>query len=142
MFRYLLKKLCNNLGTHRTKNEVSIEDFLRKCDQIRRFLRIWSRLLKKSLTENFIFCTVIQTVCYYHVTYKFQSESTLCSCLNDKELLARKRRHIRTHNHLFRERPLKHLTKLAKWLTVGLRIKWLWIRIPSPSLETQVWYSY
>ena len=26
--------------------------------------------------------------CYYHVTYKFQSESTLCSCLNVKELLS------------------------------------------------------
>ena len=29
-----------------------------KCDQIRSFLRIWSHLLKKSLTENFIFCAV------------------------------------------------------------------------------------
>ena len=28
------------------------------------------------------------TVCYYHVTYAFQSESTLYSCLNVKELLA------------------------------------------------------
>ena len=26
------------------------------------------------------------TVCYYHVTYAFQSESTLYSCLNVKEL--------------------------------------------------------
>ena len=29
---------------------------LSKCDQIRRKLRIWSYLLKKSLMENFIFC--------------------------------------------------------------------------------------
>ena len=29
------------------------------------------------------------TVCLYHVTYAFQSESTLYSCLNAKELLAR-----------------------------------------------------
>ena len=28
------------------------------------------------------------TVCYYHITYAVQSESTLCSCLNVKELLA------------------------------------------------------
>ena len=28
------------------------------------------------------------TVCSYHVTYTFQSESTLYSCLNVKELLA------------------------------------------------------
>ena len=31
------------------------------------------------------------TVCSYHVTYAFQSESTLYSCLNFKELLARNR---------------------------------------------------
>ena len=29
---------------------------LSKCDQIRRKLRIWSYLMKKSLMENFIFC--------------------------------------------------------------------------------------
>ena len=34
------------------------------------------------------------TVCSYHVTYAFQSESTLYSCLNVKELLARSRREI------------------------------------------------
>ena len=28
-----------------------------------------------------------KTVCSYHVTYAFQSESTLYSCLNVKELL-------------------------------------------------------
>ena len=34
-----------------------------------------------------LICTVHLTVCY-HVPYMFQSESTLCSCLNVKELLA------------------------------------------------------
>ena len=29
-----------------------------KCDQIRRFLRIWSYSLKKPFIENFIFCAV------------------------------------------------------------------------------------
>ena len=33
-------------------------------------------------------------VSFYHVTYEFESESTLYSCLNVKELLARSRRHI------------------------------------------------
>ena len=33
-------------------------------------------------------------LCYYHVTYQFQSESTIYSCLNVKELLARSRHHI------------------------------------------------
>ena len=36
--------------------KFSIKDFFSKCDQIRRKLRIWSHLLKKSL--NFIFCAV------------------------------------------------------------------------------------
>ena len=34
------------------------KDFLRKRDQMRSFLRIWSHLLKKSLIENFIFYVV------------------------------------------------------------------------------------
>ena len=40
------------------KIKFSIKDFFSKCDQIRRFLQIWSHLLKKSLMENFIFCAV------------------------------------------------------------------------------------
>ena len=39
-----------------------MEDFFIKCDQIRRKLRIWSHLLKKSLMENFIFCAVISSI--------------------------------------------------------------------------------
>ena len=40
------------------KMKFSIKDFFCKCDQIRRKLRIWSHLLKKSFMENFIFCAV------------------------------------------------------------------------------------
>ena len=40
------------------KMNFSIKDFFSKCDQIRRKLRIWSHLLKKSLMENFIFRAV------------------------------------------------------------------------------------
>ena len=59
----------------------------------------------------------------------FQSESTLYSCLNVKELLARSRREIwrlcdcnwtRTRNHLVYKRTLNHLAKLAKWLSCVL----------------------
>ena len=35
--------------------KFSIKDFFKECEQIRSFLRIWSHLLKKSFTENFIF---------------------------------------------------------------------------------------
>ena len=38
------------------KIKFSIKDFFSKCDQIGRKLRIWSRLLKKFLMENFIVC--------------------------------------------------------------------------------------
>ena len=40
------------------KMKFSIKDFFSTCDKIRRFLWIWSHLLKKSLMENFIFCVV------------------------------------------------------------------------------------
>ena len=63
------------------------------------------------------------TVCYYHVTYTFLSESTLYSCLHVKELLARNRRDIWslsdsngnwTHPHLVCKQTLNHLVKVAK----------------------------
>ena len=50
--------LYNNYVITAQKMKFSIEDFYSKCDEIRRKLRIWSHLLKKSLTENFIFCAV------------------------------------------------------------------------------------
>ena len=40
------------------KMNFTIKDFFSKCNQIRRKLRIWLHLLKKSLMENFIFCAV------------------------------------------------------------------------------------
>ena len=69
------------------------------------------------------------TVCSYHVTYVFQSESTLYSCLIVKELLARSRHEIwrwsdcnwtRTQNHLVLKWTLNHLAKLTKWLSCVL----------------------
>ena len=38
--------------------KFSIKDFFSKCDQIRRKLRIWLHLLKKSLMDNFTFRAV------------------------------------------------------------------------------------
>ena len=40
---------------HCKEMKFSIKDIFSKCDQIRRKLRIWLHLLKKSLMENFIF---------------------------------------------------------------------------------------
>ena len=64
---------------------------------------------------------ISMTVYSCHVTYAFQNEATLYSCLNVKELLTRSRRQIwrlsdcnwtRTQNHLVRKRTLNHLAKL------------------------------
>ena len=76
----------------------------------------------------------IMSVCSCHVTYTFQSESTLYSCLNVRELLAQGRRKIwnlsdcnwtRTQNHLVCKRTLNHLAKLS----VRLQTKWFWVRV-------------
>ena len=73
--------------------------------------------------------TVHLTGCSYHVTYAFQSKSTLNSFLNVKELLARNIGDIwslsdcnptRTHSHLVRKWTFNHLAKVAKWLSYGV----------------------
>ena len=75
----------------------------------------------------------------YHVTYAFQSEFTLYTCLNVKELLARIRcetwslndcNWTRAHNHLVRKRTLNDL---ANWPSVCLGTKWLWVQVQSHS---------
>ena len=72
------------------------------------------------------------TVCSYHVKYKFQSDSTLYSYLNVKDLLDRSRRDIwslsdcsgtRTQNNLVRKGIVNHLTKLAKVFVYKLTAK-------------------
>ena len=49
---------------------------------------------------------------------------------------------IQTHNHLLCKKTLNCLTKLAslaKWLSVCLQTKWLWVRISLLSLKLQIW---
>ena len=62
---------------------------------------------------------------HHHGTYSFQSESTLSTFLNIKELLAQNMPDIwslshckrtRTHNHLVGKQTLNHLVKLTKRL--------------------------
>ena len=81
------------------------------------------------------------TVCSCHVIYALQSESTLYSCLNVKELLAQSRckiwslsdcRWTWTHNHSVYKQTLNHF---AKWLSVHLWTKWLWFRVQLQSLS-------
>ena len=56
IFKAFVCWLKNSLTAQKMK--FFTKNFFSKRDQIRSFLRIWSHLLKKSLIENFIFCTV------------------------------------------------------------------------------------
>ena len=53
--------------------KIFIKDFFSKYDQIRRELRIWSHLPKKSLMKNFIFCAVevLQVALYFFLLRSF-----------------------------------------------------------------------
>ena len=52
--------LYNNVRSFTAqKMKFSISNFFSKCDQVRKKLRIWSHVLKKSLLESFIFFAVI-----------------------------------------------------------------------------------
>ena len=44
------------------KVKISFKDFFNKCEQIRSFIQIWSRLLTTSVNEKFNFCAVHRTV--------------------------------------------------------------------------------
>ena len=68
-----------------------------------------------------------ESVCSYHVTYAFHSESTLYGFVNVKEILARSRIEIwslsgcnltRTHNHLADKWTLNHFFFLNGWVLV------------------------
>ena len=66
------------------KMKFSIKDFFSKCDEIRSFLRIGSRLLRKSLRENVIFCAVSDKsyafiLCLETLHYPI-SEAAICRC--------------------------------------------------------------
>ena len=59
-FSYKRKEMKIQSQRARTAQKMKLftNDFFSKCDRIRRKLRIWSDLLKKSFMENFIFCAV------------------------------------------------------------------------------------
>ena len=122
----------------------------------------WKQLIKRSDIFNLIFNILssevtyivnIQrkyTVCSYHVTYAFQIESTMYSCLNVKKPLVRNRCDIWnlsdcngtwTQNHLVCKQTLNRLAKLAslaKWLSVHLwtEVLWVWVLLQSLTENT------
>ena len=77
------------------------------------------KMLKYGQTyfENLAFSTLFSRLCSCHVTYAFQSESTIYSCLNVKDFLSPRRCQISrlsncnwtcTQNHLVLKRTLNH----------------------------------
>ena len=46
------------------KTKFSIKDFLSKCDQIRRKLRIWWHLMKKPIWKTSFFCVFVRNSSY------------------------------------------------------------------------------
>ena len=82
VFYALLVSSIQDLLVTAQKLKFSIKYFFSKCDQIRRKLRIWSHLLKKSFIENFNFlCSVCSLrlysscqktiLCEFHLIYRF-----------------------------------------------------------------------
>ena len=65
------------------------------------------------------------TVCYYHVTYEFQSDSTLYSLPECQGTPCSKQA-----PYLKFKRQQRDLASLTRRLSVHLRNMWLWVRIP------------
>ena len=70
-----------------------------------------------------VICTVYLAVSFYHVTYAFQSESTLYTCANVKEMFSRGIHKVWslsecnltwTHNYLVFKGTVNRLAKLAE----------------------------
>ena len=89
-----------------------------------------------------LICTMHLNVCYYLVTYAFQSESTLYSCRNVKEFHARNgcdiwslsdSKGMRIHNDLVRKRTLElccgYLSVRDIWLFVIGAFDCIWLYI-------------
>ena len=71
---YFATCLTFSISNTAQKMKFSIKDLFSKCDQIRRKLRIWSYLLKKSLMGNFIFCALQVT---WHCRNVFESPCSI-----------------------------------------------------------------
>ena len=100
------------------------QEVFKKCCGKQNLEEIEEHTLRQSINlrathlQNVFFTNNNDTVSSYHVTYAFQSESTLYICLNVKELLAQSRHEIwnlsdcnwtRTQENLVLKRTLNHL---------------------------------
>ena len=74
-----------NVNLFKTNNSNDTTANVLDCNRlecsIKKKLRIWSHLLKKSLMENFIFCAVIESQFAYRMNVNFNK--VLYMCIND-----------------------------------------------------------
>ena len=77
--------------------------------------------------------TVHFTVCSCHVTYVFQSESRLYSCLNVKKPLLEAG--VKSEVYMTTTRIWSSDYNLVKWLSVCLQTKWFWVWVQLQSLN-------
>ena len=84
------------------------------------------------------------TLCYYHITYEFQSESTVYSLpkcqgtSSSKQALYLKFKWQQRDSNpqpLSSETKTQQFTQTGRWLSVRPRTKWLWVRITLLSLK-------
>ena len=122
-------KICNN-------RVIIFQKILPHLDQ-----KLWWWDININLSRR-----LLKTMKSYRSSYvRVSSEFKLYSNLNVKELLVRNRRNIWclrevqiwSSNGLYRQiltTQLNHLSSWPKWLSIRLRTKWLWVRIPLVSL--------
>ena len=77
---FIKKCICTSIFTNTAqKMKFSSKDFSSKCDQIRSFLRIWSHLLEKSLTETSLFVQwYLEISENFHIDYKWHNFVSVC----------------------------------------------------------------
>ena len=103
------------------KMKFSIKDSFGKCSQIRRKLRIWSHLLKKSLMVNFIFCAVY--LVFFLLVSLTESPQTILNKYRYalfKDLLSNTRQNLHRHYSNKEEHCIhqEYLTKATRFTSL------------------------
>ena len=77
-------KLCSSDNQIKTCDNIHNNIQIKICRAITLALAVLAENIQQVVRRNHM-----RSLCYCHITYTLQSESTLYSCLNVKELLAR-----------------------------------------------------
>ena len=125
---------CLNVNKRLVQNRREIWSWC-SCNRTRthnHLVRQWHSTIQPNWPNDWpvlwvLICTVHLTVCSDHVTYAFQSESTLYSCLNVKELVAQNRRKIWSLSDCN-----------GTWTHIHLRTKSLCVWAPLQLLKLQI----